>query len=192
MTLAERDATRSRELMPRLSLRLSQAHFDDYDGAPGRRDDTKAMVNFDWQFDLGMRARHVTRAADQAVLSAEEKADYVRVQAMEEARNAWVSWQASRERAAFLGNQVRISEQFLELARKERELGRRSLLDILNGEVALINGQSDATAAAIDEVIAAYRLLRATGRLSPELLRQPGMVAPADQLLPVALLDTAH
>ena len=43
------------------------------------------------------------------------------------------------------------------MARKERELGRRSLLDLLNGEVALINAQSDAAAARVDEVIAAYR-----------------------------------
>lgn len=192
VTLAERDAARSKELMPRLSFRLSQAHFDDYDGSPGRRDDTKAMVNFDWQFDLGMRADHVTRAADQAVLSAEEKADYVRIQAIEEARNAWDSWQTSRERSEHLRNQVNIAESFLDLARKEREMGRRSLLDILNGEVGLINAQSDATAAGIDEIIAAYRLLRATGRLSPELFRQPGIVVPADQALPLAALDAGQ
>lgn len=190
VTVAERDAARNKELMPRVSLRLSQSHFDDYDGAPGKRDDTKAMVNFDWQFDLGMRARYVTRAADQAVLSAEEKSDYVRIQAIEEARNAWASWQTSRERLDHLVNQVNIAESFLGLARKEREMGRRSLLDILNGEVGLINAQSDATAAGIDEIIAAYRLLRATGRLTPELLRSPGIVVPADQVLPVASLDT--
>jgi len=188
VTLAERDAARSKELMPRLSFRLSQDRFNDYDGAPGRRDDTKAMINFDWQFDLGMRAYHVTRAADQAVLSAEEKADYTRIQAIEEARNAWDSWQASRERSDHLRNQANIAERFLDLARKEREMGRRSLLDILNGDIGLINAQSDATAAGIDEIIAAYRLLRATGRLSPELFRQPGIVVPAEQALPVASL----
>lgn len=191
VTLAERDAVRSKELMPRLSFRLSQDHFDDYDGSPGLRDDTKAMVNFDWQFDLGMRADHVTRAADQAVLSAEEKADYVRLQAIEEARNAWASWQTSRERSEHLRNQVSIAESFLGLARKEREMGRRSLLDILNGEIGLINAQSDATAADIDETIAAYRLLRATGRLSPELFRQPGIVASAGRSLPVAALGSS-
>lgn len=188
VTLAERDAARSKELMPRLSFRLSQEHYEDYDDTPGFRNDTKAMVNFDWQFDLGMRANYVTRAADQAVASAQEKADYVRIQAMEEARNAWVSWETSRERADHLRNQVRIAESFLELARKEREMGRRSLLDILNGEVGLINAQSDATAAGIDEIIAAYRLLRATGQLSPGIFRQPGIIVPAERALPVASL----
>lgn len=46
------------------------------------------------------------------------------------------------ERAEFLSNQVSMAANFLELARKERELGRRSLLDILNGEIGLINAQA--------------------------------------------------
>lgn len=66
-------------------------------------------------------------------------------------------------------------------------MGRRSLLDILNGEVSLLNAQSDATVARIDEVIAAYRLLRAVGRLSPSILREPGIVVPAESLLTAAL-----
>lgn len=111
---------------------------------------------------------------------------------MEEARNAWVSWETSRERADHLRNQVRIAERFLELARKEREMGRRSLLDILNGEVGLINAQSDATAAGIDEIIAAYRLLRATGQLSPGIFRQPGIIVPASRVLPVASLEVGQ
>jgi len=142
------------------------------------------MVRFVWTLDLGMKAARVTEAADQSVLSAREKAGYVRVQALEEGRNAWVGWQTARERTNYLINQAQISGNFLELARKERELGRRSLLDLLNGEVALINAQSDAAAARVDEVIASYRLLRSIGGLNPDVVRNPGMVIPADKLLP--------
>jgi outer membrane protein TolC len=113
----------------------------------------------------------------------------VRVQALEEGRNALAGWQTSSERSAHLANQVEIAARFLELARKEREMGRRSLLDILNGEVALINAQSDATAARIDEVIAAYRLLRAVGGLSTGALTPH--VVPAEQLLPPLSVATA-
>ena len=184
VTLAERDVQRARELMPRLALQLNQIHYKDYDGIKGDRDDTKAMVRFDWAFDLGMKAARVTEAADQSVISAREKAAYVRIQALEEGRNAWVGWQTARERTNYLINQAQISGNFLDLARKERELGRRSLLDLLNGEVALINAQSDAAAARVDEVIAAYRLLRAMGGLKPEVVRAPGVVIPAEKLLP--------
>jgi adhesin transport system outer membrane protein len=96
VTLAERDVQRARELMPRLALQLNQIHYKDYDGIKGDRDDTKAMVRFDWAFDLGMKAARVTEAADQSVISAREKAAYVRIQALEEGRNAWVGWQTAR------------------------------------------------------------------------------------------------
>ena len=46
--------------------------------------------------------------------------------------------------AQFLTNQARISNEFLELARKERKAGNRTLLDVLGGETALINAQADA------------------------------------------------
>jgi hypothetical protein len=36
----------------------------------------------------------------------------------------------------------------------------------------------------VDEVIAAYRLLRAIGGLKPEVVRAPGVVIPAEKLLP--------
>lgn len=191
VTSSERDVQRAKELMPRLGLQITQPTYNDYEGVSGNRRDLKAMLRFDWQFDLGMRATRVTDAADQAVASAQEKAAYVSRQALEEAHNAWVSWKTSRQRTLHLLNQVELSEQFLELARRERELGRRSLLDILNGEVARINAQSEAVSAKVDEVIASYRLLRSVGGLSVDIIRAPGMVIDAEELLPSILGNKA-
>ena len=56
--------------------------------------------------------------------------------------------------------------QFLELARKERQAGNRTLLDVLNGETAFINAQSDAIGAKIEVLINSYTLLSLTGGLS--------------------------
>lgn len=186
VALAERDVSHRSEWMPRVTLDLRRARNNDYDGSYGLRDDARAMLNLEWQFDVGMRAVHVDRSQAQAVMSAQQKADYIRVQAREEALNAWSEWRTSQVRSEHLINQVKIADQFLGLARKEREMGRRSLLDILNGEVGLLNAQSDASVARVDEVIAAYRLLRAVGRLSPAILRQPGIVVPTQTLLSAA------
>lgn len=180
----ERDVATSRELAPRLDFALTRSRYKDWDGTLGMRDDTKAMVRFNWNFDLGMRASKVSTAADLAARSLQEKADYVRVQAVEEVRNAWSSWHTAQERARYLSNQVEIANRFLELARKERELGRRSLLDLLNGETALLNAQSEASAAKIDEVIAAYRLLRAVGRISEEIFTMPNILVKAAYVTP--------
>ena len=63
-------------------------------------------------------------------------------------------------------NQARISGEFLELARKERQAGNRTLLDVLNGETAFINAQSDAIAARIEVLINSFTLLSLMGGLS--------------------------
>ena len=61
--------------------------------------------------------------------------------------------------------QIEIAAKFLELAREEREAGRRSLLDVLSGETRLINAQSDSVLTEVSIVQATFRLLNAMGRL---------------------------
>ncbi len=176
---AERDAQIKRELMPRIDIVLSHSNAHEIDGELGKKDDARAMVRMNWNFDLGLRAVYLSEATQAAVASATAKTDYVRVQATEEARSAWANWQMSKQRAGFLDNQVQISDSFLNLARRERELGRRSLLDILSAETALINGRSDALEAHVDKIIAAFRVLRASGRLEPGLFSEAGVIVDA-------------
>ena len=176
---AERRAQVNRELMPRVDLLVSHSKAYEIDGAAGTKDDSKVMLRFNWNFDTGMRASHVSEATLAAVKSATAKTDYVRTQANEESRSAWANWKMSKQRAGYLDNQVQISSNFLDLARRERELGRRSLLDILNGETALINARSDALEARVDEIIAAFRVMRASGLLDPGLFKQSGVITNA-------------
>ena len=88
----------------------------------------------------------------------------------EQARHAWSNLQTARENAALLRNQANISAEFLELARKERQLGKRSLIDVLSGETNLINAQSDAASAESDVVIAGLTLLSVMGQLGAEVV----------------------
>ena len=76
----------------------------------------------------------------------------------------------AKNNAELLGNQANIAAEFLEFARKERTLGRRSLLDVLSGETALINSSSDAASAEIDVAIAVFTLLDAMGELDEAAL----------------------
>lgn len=168
---AQRASIRKQEYMPDINLSLSHEDSRERDGVLGRRDDTKLELRFNWDFDFGMKARYSVQAASYAAVSAAEKSNYIIVQATEEARNAWTSWEVSRKRSKHLSNQVEISKQFLELAKHEREMGRRSLIDILNGEVALIRAQSDEAEVKVEEVISAFRLLRAIGRLNVDMFR---------------------
>ena len=88
-----------------------------------------------------------------------------RRQVEEQARNAWQALLTAQANADHLSNQANIAAEFLELARKERKLGQRSLIDVLSGETALIGAQAEADRAQASVSIAGYQLLAAMGRL---------------------------
>ncbi len=177
VALATADSTFRKEYMPRLDLNLNSGYYNNPDENEGVRKDMNAELRFNWTFDLGMKARNSVSADKLSVVSSKEKEQYVRIQALEEARNAWNSWNTSKARTAHLNTQVEISSEFLRLARRERRLGRRSLLDILNGEVQLLGAKSNAVEAKIEETISSFRLLRAIGQLELDLFNKPGVVA---------------
>lgn len=79
----------------------------------------------------------------------------------------------AQRRAEWFRNQAEIERRFLDLARKERKLGNRSLIDVLAAEVNFVNARSGAVSAEIDQKIAVYDLLFAMGRLSLETFAGP-------------------
>ena len=90
---------------------------------------------------------------------------------MQMLRTTWDNLNTAKKNAQFLTNQARISQEFLELARKEREAGNRTLLDVLGGETSLINAQSDAIAAKIEVQISNFTLLSLMGELTLEKIK---------------------
>ena len=66
--------------------------------------------------------------------------------------------------------QADLLKAFLELAGKERKLGKRSLLEILSGETAEINARSDSAEADGARVSSELALLSAMGVLMPKHL----------------------
>ncbi|WP_461210251.1 TolC family protein [Desulfocurvus sp. DL9XJH121] len=87
----------------------------------------------------------------------------------EQVRVAWQNLITARAKAEWYRNQANISEEFLRLARKERKLGNRSLLDVLQAEVGLNQARSGALGAEIDQMLQVYTLLHAMGRLDLDL-----------------------
>ena len=105
------------------------------------------------------------KAAKQKLVASEERLLDTRRRVIERVRNAWQNLETAKQTATILRNQEALAQKFLELARKERKAGKRSLLDVLNGETTLINAQSEAASAEADVEIFSYELLRAIGVL---------------------------
>ena len=88
----------------------------------------------------------------------------------EQVKNAWYQYDTARRNAVTLENQANIAGEFARLAVEERQLGRRSLLEVLAAETARINAVSDAIASLADVRLSAFGLLSAIGTLSLDVI----------------------
>lgn len=163
---AEANRVESGELFPRVAAIAEGALREDYSGTPRSRREGLVRLEVTYPFNLGLAAHHAVSAARQSARAAENRHDDARDGVEEQVRNAWQNLITARDNAGFLANQARIAAEFLRLAREERVQGSRSLIDVLSGETALINAQSDAATAEADVSLAGFSLLNSMGRLS--------------------------
>jgi TolC family type I secretion outer membrane protein len=87
-------------------------------------------------------------------------------QVEQEAVSAWEDLQAARARIDAIEAQVRSAEIALDGVRQESQVGARTVLDVLDAEQELLNAEVDLIRAQRDEIVAAYSLLAALGRLT--------------------------
>ena len=165
------NSTKSSSFYPKFDVIASTLYKHNAGGAIGHQEDRSLKVQMSFPFNLGFTAINTLKAAKNDATSASLKVGETRDLIEQLVRDSWANLKTARSTRWFLRNQATISSEFLELARKERKLGNRSLLDVLNGETALINAQSDASSAEVDVIIARFTLINALGRLNPNALK---------------------
>jgi len=170
--LAEESIVKSNidEYYPSLEAIAEENHKIDQGGTTGSKLERIIKVELSYDFNLGLTAVNTLKAAKQSHLASVNRYGDTRDLTEEQARNAWDNLQTARENAGYLRNQADIAAEFLELARRERQLGNRSLIDVLAGETALINASSDATSAETNVAVAVFTLLNVMGALSPDVV----------------------
>jgi len=166
------DSTRSSSFFPEVNAIGVLKKENDVSGTVGHKTTSSVRIELTYNLNLGMTAVDTLKAAKQDHLSTEYLYGDARDRIEERVRSAWSRLETARLNAQFLNNQANIASEFLELARRERALGNRSLIDVLTGETELINATSDATSAEIDAAIAVYDLLTAMGRLELDVIPQ--------------------
>lgn len=96
------------------------------------------------------------------------EAAQVRRQIIESVRNAWEGLRSTRARIISDEEAVRANEIALEGVRQESDVGARTTLDVLDAEQEALNARVALVRSKRNEVVAAYSLLSATGRLTAE------------------------
>lgn len=158
-------STRASEFFPNIEASASTKYKDDDGGTIDTKQERLVKVEATYDFSLGLTAINTLRSAKQDYISKVNTYADTRDQVAEQAQNAWDDLDTFRAQAELKHNQANIAAEFLELARRERQLGNRSLIDVLAGETALINASSDAASADTDVAIAVFSLLAVLGKL---------------------------
>lgn len=170
LELARRDEGISKsEFFPSLNLFGEAKNANDDNGATGYRKDYAVGVEFSYNLINGGSDYAAVKSAAASRIAAATHLDHAKKLVQEQVRNSWDQFITLSQRKELLDQQTEILRNFLELAKKERTMGTRSLLDVLTGEVNYITAQGTAIAAGEDLKIAAYNLLFSMGLMDLNL-----------------------
>ena len=162
--------TRADEFFPKLNATASTKAKTDVGGTAGSSTEQLFKIELSYSLNLGLTERNTLRASKKEYLAGTERYIDALASFEQQARDLWSNYQRDKENADFLKNQANIASEFLELARKERELGNRTLMDVLAGETGLINANSDAASTETDLKLDAFRILNILGLLEASVL----------------------
>lgn len=178
--------------VPNVSLVGRASHGNDADTFIGKRDDVSGKVVISWDiFRGGQDAWHRVETAERYT---EETLRHARLQrdALESIDKAWAARTITASRIAALQRQLVAEKKTIAIYREEYEIGRRSLIDLLNAQNQYFNAAVSLTSARGVMVFADYQLLAAMGSLLDYLRTAPPVeAAPLDTIplgpLPIKL-----
>jgi adhesin transport system outer membrane protein len=161
-------SVRAREYMPRLQFLLEARRATALDGVTDTVKDDRAQFQLNFPFNLGFAGTSAVNTAQQDITASVQRELETRNLVIEQVSISWSNLITAHSNKANLKNQTRLAEEFLNIAREERTVGKRTLLDVLSAETNLINAQSDLASTEFDVLSASYTLLQAIGRLDTQ------------------------
>lgn len=166
---------------PRVNIEGRARAGHDIDGFAGRTTDLQALGVVRWDVFNGGINRSNVREQQHRALEAHGRLFEMTRQAEEDARTAWSRLRNQTALVSELEAQSRISDDLLLSYREQFNIGRRSLLDVLDAQNTRFNVQARAETARLARLYAQYRVLAATNRLTEALGVRVPMAAYADQ-----------
>ena len=162
------------DFYPRVGIAVNGRYGEDIDGFRGTTKDVQAQVFLRWNvFDGG-----INRAKYQEMVRRASQARYrlydVNRLAEEDVRKAWTSLQTQTIVSGQLERQSQVSDDLLLSYRSQFNVGRRSLLDVLDAQNTRYNVQVRLETARFSQIFARYQTLAATNRFLTALQIAPG------------------
>ena len=142
---------------------------NDADGIPGFQKNYQAMLRVQWNIFNGFKEKHEKEIAQKEVLSANAKAQDTKRQLLLETTLSWNAYSLLNKQIVPLQEHVAYSKEAKVLYEEQYNVGRRSLIDLLNSQVEAFNAQKALISAQYDAIAAKYRILNSIGVLDKNL-----------------------
>ena len=162
-------STAKSTFFPTLDFEVDQSWNENSVGNEGRTRDTVAMLRLRYNLFRGGGDR--ARMQESAYKAEESLAQRDRVdRALEERlRVAWAAFELIDEQREYLELHESSSRQTVAAYREQFNIGKRTLLDLLDGENELFQATRSLSSATYQLAFARYRILAASGRLLKSL-----------------------
>lgn len=169
---AEADVVAAREqhkaaeslFYPRVHLEIGGTVNDNIDGISGHNNDASIMLRGRYSFTGGKdvaRRKETVFQMDEA----REIRDRTRRQVIESIQLSWNAFETASSQLEFFKIHVDASKQALLAYRKQFNIGKRTLLDVLDQENEVFQAQINYVNGLTEVDFSAYRILAGTGRL---------------------------
>lgn len=187
---AARQAFRATDgaFVPKISVEGRASRGFDADTFIGKRDDISGKIIISW--DIFRGGQDLWQRTEMAERFTEETMRHARLQrdALESIDRAWAARTITVDRVAALKRQLVAEKETIAIYRKEYEVGRRSLIDLLNAENQYFDAAVALTSARGVIVFADYQLLAAMGSLLDYLRTAPPVEAAPLDTIPLGVL----
>lgn len=169
------------DLWPTIGLEVRGRIGEDIDGFQGETNDLQGRVVLRWDiFDGGINRARVQEAIRQASLARYALHQRQR-EAEEDVRLAWQELETQGRVVQALQRQSQVSDDLLLSYRSQFNVGRRSLLDVLDAQNTRFNTQVRFETARFSQLFAQYQTLAATNNFLTALNVAPGAGAGAQE-----------
>lgn len=132
-----------------------------------RRREASALLRVNWNLFNGNETRSRSDAALKTFESIVDREVAVGRRVEEAVNSAWNQLQNGRERQELLQGAAKIASEVMTFRKRLRDSGKETAINVLDAEVEYYSVLSNMINAEYDSKIAFYRLMAATGQLTP-------------------------
>lgn len=154
---------------PHFNLEVGSTWGEDQDGVTGVDKDLTAMVRMRYNLFSGGRDKARQRQTAHLINEAKEVRNKTHRQVVESLRLSWTAYEATQAQLIALNQHLISSEKTRDAYTQQFNIGKRTLIDLLNTENEVFEAKRSHAEARYDNLYAQYRIFVGMGRLLREI-----------------------